>query len=501
MTKSTSINPQPFAELIKEKCGFSIDAVDSSNLSSAIQTRMSTMGIHDSDHFFDLLVQDYEELIQIVDSLTVNETYFFREPQHFRVLCKSIIPRILGKEKATPIKLISVGCSTGEEPYTLAIALVEEFGLEILTMVEIMGADIDSGAITKAKKGVYGKYSFRNTHPDILKKYFAPLEGKRYKIVDSIKNKVTFYQQNLLSENYPDSFCQSDVIFYRNVSIYFTPIAQKIVLENLANQLTDGGHLFLSSTETYSHNLGILSLTELEGAFLYHKGRKKPTNPDNHISSKSKSRPLSPIRIRRSVHDTTKIKTSKRKPARLGITKMALVKTNSKAKDVYEEALASAKKKKYDPALAHLEIYMKIDPDCINARLLKASVLLNLRRLKEARNYCLDILKQDDLNYETLLLLGIIARETGDDHEAMKRFKSAIFIRPSSWYAHFHMAQLYAAQDNYASADREYAVTIRLIKRYGIDSSELLLFSFSFTKEQTIEMCAYHRKTMIAKNS
>ena len=169
---------------------------------------------------------------------------------------------------------MSAGCSTGEEPYSIAIMLRERFGAESERLFAITGVDIDSTVIATAQQGVYGKGSFRGMDQSLLERYFEPRDSGRFQVRESIRKQVEFEVVNLLGASYPQRMQLPDIILYRNVSIYFPGQVQREIFGRLAELLADGGCLLVGASETFHHDIGILSLVKQDSLFFY---RKTPT--------------------------------------------------------------------------------------------------------------------------------------------------------------------------------------------------------------------------------
>ncbi|MDO3380045.1 CheR family methyltransferase [Geoalkalibacter halelectricus] len=191
-----------------------------------------------------------EELAQAIDLLTTNETYFFREESQLRTFVEEVIPEIMArreKEGSRKLRIWSAGCSTGEEPYTLAMLLQrpELRGWNI----DIIGTDISHRVLQVARKGVYGASSFRATDTSYIQKYFEDVEGK-FRIVDDIRRLVNISHLNLFDNARVSLLGQMDAIFCRNVIIYFDLDAKKKVIENFFQRLHPGGFLMLGHSES-----------------------------------------------------------------------------------------------------------------------------------------------------------------------------------------------------------------------------------------------------------
>jgi chemotaxis protein methyltransferase CheR len=192
-----------------------------------------------------------QELAQAIDLLTTNETYFFREESQLRTFIQEIIPEIRArreKEGSRRMRIWSAGCSTGEEPYTLAMLLLERAELRDWS-IDIIGTDISQRVLQVARKGVYGPSSFRATDARHIRKYFEDFEGK-FRIVDEARRMVSISHLNLFDRARVSLLGSMDAIFCRNVIIYFDMEAKKKVIENFAQRLHPGGFLLLGHSES-----------------------------------------------------------------------------------------------------------------------------------------------------------------------------------------------------------------------------------------------------------
>ncbi len=192
------------------------------------------------------------ELTRLFDAVTTNETYFFREPQQLDVFADIVIPKIMATKKAGQrLKLWSSACSTGEEPYTISIMLSEK--RIAADRFEIYASDLSEGVLTSAKKAVYNSYSIRNIPDNYLNKYFKS-NGQSHSLNASVKNTVKFSKVNLIDDKKIKSLRGMDIIFCRNVLIYFDAKAKQKAVSNLYDCLNPGGYLFIGSSESL-HNV------------------------------------------------------------------------------------------------------------------------------------------------------------------------------------------------------------------------------------------------------
>lgn len=192
--------------------------------------------------------------------LTINVTQFFRDTNQWKTLREMILPKLL--EKKTSLKIWSAGCSSGQEPYSLAISIMEYFPQ---ARFSILATDIDVNVLQQAKNGVYRQADFASTAPELMQKYFTSIDNG-YQIKDQVKHSVTFQRQNLLTDQFDSGF---DLLACRNVVIYFTEEAKEMLYRKFAASLNSGGILFTGSTE-HLFGMNYLGLKPVS-SFFYQK--------------------------------------------------------------------------------------------------------------------------------------------------------------------------------------------------------------------------------------
>ena len=220
-----------------------------------------------------------EELASIIDVLTVNETYFFREQSQLKTFSDEILPELrdVNRDKKR-LRIWSAGCSTGEEPYTIAM-LVLENGRFYGWNIEIFGSDINQRVLQVARSGIYRKNSFRTTEPYFVNKYFKE-EDSLFKISDNVKQHVNFSHLNLLDPLKVRLVGTMDVIFCRNVLIYFDQMSRKKVVEIFHERLLDGGYLLLGHAESLINLSTAFTLRHFKHDMVYQKPLKKGVHTD-----------------------------------------------------------------------------------------------------------------------------------------------------------------------------------------------------------------------------
>ena len=210
------------------------------------------------------------EYDQIFDLITTNETYFFREPAQISAFTEEIVPEMLSRKALKKIRIWSAGCASGEEPYSIAIML-EEAGLYRDASFEIFGSDLNQGVLTKARKGHYRENAFRSTTPELRAKYFTHEADGSWRIHDDIRNRVSFGRLNIYDEARVSLLGYLDVVFCRNVIIYFDDASKRTVIRHFYQRLVEGGYLLLGHSESLISLSTQFKLRHLKHAMVYQK--------------------------------------------------------------------------------------------------------------------------------------------------------------------------------------------------------------------------------------
>lgn len=272
------LNVEEFESLrnfIRDKCGLFFDENSKYILEKRLSTRLVDLKIESFKEYLFYLKFDKrrdEELLFIYDVLTTNETYFFREEYQLKAFSDEILPEILSKKgDSKTLRIWSAGCSTGEEPYTIAMILYSKKNIIENYKVNIFASDISQRCIKIAREGVYGNNSFRGEKDDYKNIFFTITEEKKYKIKDEIKRLVSFGHLNLLDKRQISMLPPMDIIFCRNVLIYFDTESRKTVIENFYHKLTSGGFLLLGHAESLINLSTAFILRHLKNDLVYQK--------------------------------------------------------------------------------------------------------------------------------------------------------------------------------------------------------------------------------------
>jgi chemotaxis protein methyltransferase CheR len=253
---------EQFITQIKTKTGIDLALYKEAQMKRRLTSLYEKKGYSSFQEYFQVLNRDQELLNEFLDRITINVSEFYRNYKRWEVLEKKILPKILQRTKKP--KIWSAACSTGEEPYTLAMILSMFMPL---SDVRIVATDIDENVIARAKLGIYPERSLQEVPNEMKKKYFTQ-EGGLYKVSDQIKQTVTFKKQNLLADSYDGPY---DLIVCRNVLIYFTEEAKDILYNKFSQALNPQGIFFVGSTEQI-FNAAKYGF-EVEDTFFYKKSK------------------------------------------------------------------------------------------------------------------------------------------------------------------------------------------------------------------------------------
>jgi chemotaxis protein methyltransferase CheR len=238
--------------------------------------RMTAMRSASFTSYFAQLRTDAQgEIEQFVNAFTVNETYFYREDYQLKCLTTDLLAeRVQGKKKGDTIRIWSMPCATGEEPYSLAIWLLENWPMVDEYEIEIVASDIDTQVLQFARAGVFGQRALMRLEPHLVAKYFTALPGESWRILDDLRDSVQFSAVNLLEPAQTRPNGQFDVIFCRNVLIYFDDASRRTAAENLYENLLPGGFICLGHTESMSRISALFEVRRFADAIVYQRPGK-----------------------------------------------------------------------------------------------------------------------------------------------------------------------------------------------------------------------------------
>jgi chemotaxis protein methyltransferase CheR len=262
-------------DFIYQYCGLYFHEENRYLLEKRLSKRVQKLQLKNFKDYYYLLrysPQRENELTEVVNILTTNETYFFREDFQLKTFVQEILPEIRAqkeREGERRLRIWSAGCSSGEEPFTLAMLLLDMPAFQGW-QIEIIGTDISQRVLNLARKGVYGTSSFRTTDDDYSRRFFIEFEGK-HKIIDRVKNLVTISHLNLFDTTRVSLLGKMDIVFCRNVIIYFDAPGKKRVIDTFYQRLRPDGFLLLGHSESLMNISNQFSLRHFTHDMVYQR--------------------------------------------------------------------------------------------------------------------------------------------------------------------------------------------------------------------------------------
>lgn len=406
------------ASLLCARTGIDFRTTSPRVLARIIRTRMEAVGVEDETAYLTLLTTREQEVKHLIDSLVVPETWFFRDFEPFVYLRKIVCEDdyFLGNR---PIRALSVPASTGEEPYSIAITLMEA-GLKPADL-RVDAVDISRKAIDKAVQGVYGRSSFREKDEELRLKYFSQSESG-WSVLPEVRSAVHFFHGNILHCAPLDIQQSYDIIFFRNLLVYLNEEARKRAVENVDHLLMGGGVLFLGFAEP---------------PHIFFPNYIPADHPRSYAARKPKE---SPARNETAPMDRLPLRSEKQgvlKPLPRSIAK----KTGSRG-----GRPKSAGPPPHEPTsgLPSMESAGRsgATPEIRAKTLDRARELADRGLLSEAGDICTEYLKSDAACEEAYYLLGVIALAGNDEEQALGYFNKAIYLKPDHEDVLVHLSLL-----------------------------------------------------------
>ncbi|QWV95681.1 chemotaxis protein CheR [Geomonas oryzisoli] len=429
------------------------------DLAQKMSTLAREAGFEDLDHYlFQLMAVplSQEQLRALSAALTIGETYFMRDPKSYRVLEEQVLPALIASRRrgGRTLKIWSAGCSTGEEPYSIAIILSRLLQDLPEWKITLLGTDINEEALERARRGVYGKWSFRNA-PEWLMEYFTPLGDGHFEVIPRIRQMVHFSQLNLAVDAGSALTAGADIIFCRNVMLYFHAEQIEKTVARFHAALKQGGWLFVGPTEVDHQRLRSFSCHYFEGALLLRKGepRRKALRP-------SVPAPTVPA----AAAHTAQAKGSQADAPPCGPASQQA----DPLPESVERARTAYRAGDYQEA-ARLALSAPHLPDCLA---LAARSYANLGLYQEAREQCEKALLLERLDVRTHYLLSMILEQLGDDAGAEASLKRALYLDHDYLLAYFALGNLCRKRGELREAEQSFGNALRLLQRH--DPAEVL---------------------------
>ncbi len=371
--------------LLHQNLGLKITSIGQLTVENAIRKRMLALGILEETAYVTYLKTSMFEVKELIEEVVVPETWFFRDEAAFEAMIGFVMKDWLPRHRDGMLKILSVPCSTGEEPYTIAIALLYAGWPAIRLSIDAI--DISRRALARAEKGLYGEHSFRGSQLDFRQLFFERTE-EGYLIRPAVRKKIRFLHGNILNRYFMENFGKYDIVFCRNLLIYLDAESQQHTITTLERLLNPEGLLFLGHAEAGVVHGGDLINVPFHQAFAFKK--KTTTKRPDTTSSSEVIKSLALLVV----------------PAAPPVEILA-----------GREVAATAR------ATAHLP-----RPSANDITLARQSA--DQGRLEEAARLCQDHLHEHGPSSQAYFLLGVIRNATGDMEGAMKYLRKTVYLEP-----------------------------------------------------------------------
>jgi chemotaxis protein methyltransferase CheR len=474
-----------FRDYLVSHSGLHFDRRNALLLERGLQRRMRALrspSYRDYLGYLEHHRESRQELKKLLGLLTIGETYFFRYLAHFELLREVIIPELMERNRHTRrLRIWCAGCSTGEEPYSVAMLIRERFPQLLDWQLEILGTDINKRALGAARIASYGLRALRATDPAYREAYFQ-IEGERFRLLSTIREMVRLEYLNLRSGPFPGAADHPlDLIFCRNVMIYFQPETIQEIIEQMAKVLQPGGYLLLGHAETLIGVRHDFSRVQYGGGFVYRLQEVPAAPPPVPQPPRIRVQPPLPA-------------ASPPKPAPLPAPPKPAADPADEAvpevpdlAEIYAQAVAAYEQEKFKTASQSYAILLRHKPDHVGALVGYGFLLANRGEYREALDYCLRAQQVDDLYPESYFLKGLILEMEEAPEEALVEYRRALLLDMHLIMPHYALSRVLRCLGRLREAARELRNTLRLLER--LPAGHNLVYGGGWTPAALAEQC------------
>lgn len=463
MTVTGKLHVERFRHLVVQHLGMTLADVPSDTLASLVDEQARAHGEPLGDYLSRLERADAEAWKAMAEQLTIGETYFYRHPEQFRAFAQLALPELLeARRSERSLRILSAGCSTGEEAYTLAMILQDHAHALEGWDVSVVGIDLNTPSLDFARQGLYSPWALRRTPARAQRQYFREVNG-RFQITDAVRSKVRFAQRNLLDAEptfwRPGAF---DVIFYRNVGIYLSLAARRAIVERFATALSPGGFFFLGPAETLRGVSERFELLQSHDSFFYRlHGQDRP----------AEAPVATPLRERRAVIPQA---VSVELPPRP-------LPAPAPRTSAPEELYALIQRERFAEALERLDAQ---DPE---TSALRAVLCLQLGRVDEAAATCQARFTEAPFDPEAHYVQALCRKQQGDLPGSRKHAELAAYHDPAFAMPHVHLGLLAKGHRDSGLAQRAWKRAVALLPNER--EHRLTLYGGGFRREALLALC------------
>jgi chemotaxis protein methyltransferase CheR len=482
--------------VIAERLGLAYDGDRLEQLTEAVRERITLSRAGAFDRYFERLCSPASrdaELALLAERLTVTETYFFRNAEQIRAFI-DLVARDPEKAAARRLRVLSAGCASGEEPYSLAIALLEALPDVASWDVKICALDVNRAMLARAAAGSYSAWSLRAT-PDVLKARYFRQVGREFVLAPEVRRMVEFDERNLARRD-PLYLRRAsfDAIFCRNVLMYFTPATMRRVVADLREALVLHGYLFLGHAETLRGLTHGFHLCHTHATFYYQRRESEP--PVHAASPEPASLDVLPDVTEASTSWFDAIERASeriRKLAERGVPHSTEAHGSSASVESrpagagLAPVLELVARERFADALELLVLLPEVEQQDADALLVRALLLTNHGRIADAEQVCARLLAGDELNAGAHYVTALCREHAADLSTALEHDRLAMHLDASFAMPRLHAGLIARRTGELDTARKLLADALDLIERE--DSSRLLLFGGGFSRQALARLC------------
>jgi chemotaxis protein methyltransferase CheR len=491
MSEAAPLDLERFRSMVSHVVGLHVEDSKLSSLDDLLRRRLAATRLPFETYLSRLRERDADEIAALARELTVAETYFFRHVEQLRAFAEAVLPECLAAGRGR-VRVLSAGCASGEEAYSLA--MVTQAALPGHDDVSIVGVDLNPAIVEKARRGRFSPWALRGM-PEDMKHRWLRADGREFVLDEGLRQSVRFTVGNLVSDDpliwAPETY---DVIFCRNVLLYFDREQTQAAVARLARALVPGGYLFLGHAETLRGISADFDLRHTHGAFYYRRKSQltRTSDVDRHARAEAVDSPL--------LAEATNTATSWVEAIRVAAERIATLTTptpqggaartpSSPGTPAWDLGLALdlVRKERFAEALAIVEALPPESGQDADVLLLHAALLTHGAAFARAEDACRRLLDVDGLNAGAHYLLALCREATGDAAGATHHDQVAAYLDPSFAMPRLHLGLLARRAGDRTAARRELGQALLLLQRE--DAARVLLFGGGFGREALEALC------------
>ena len=490
------LNVDRFRETLARRFGFQFEEFKLGMVADVLERRSEANGVPPDRYLAALetagesgnALKEWRELAR---QLTVGESYFFRNEEQFRALREVALPaRMHERSILRRLSIASIGCSSGEEPYSIAMVVRDLIPEGSDWSVAIAGLDLNPDAIEKARAARYSEWSLRGTPAEMRARWFTA-RGRELILDERIRRMVTFEQRNVVADD-PSfwSTASFDIVFCRNMLMYLTPRAAHLVVDRIGRALLPGGFFFLGHAETLRGLSREFHLRHTHDTFYYQKRSGiETTEAIPHPAPAWESQGLAELFQSAGSWVDTISRSSERIRSLTSAATSAADDRRRRAPRVWDlaPAVELLREERYDDALALLDELPTESAHNADVLILRAVLLTHRGELAAAESTCREVLVIDELNAGAHYLMALCREGAGDLRGAEDHDLTAGYLDPSFAAPRLHLGLLARRSGDLAAARRHLEQAVVLLERE--DASRLLLFGGGFSRDALLDLC------------